>query len=228
MRGVKNEELKLAATKLILKGFSYPMIAKELGTPKATMNSWFKGLKLSDKTKAILLQRKQNHLLLVRQKAIEVLRKNRFALQEVLRQTIEKDFSRLELSAQFKELLLTMLYLGEGFKMRSTVGMGNSNSEIMAAFVTMLREIYNVADERFSCYLHLRCDQDSEQETIYWSKIIKIGKDRFRKPQFDKRTLGIRTWESYHGVCVVYCNDARIEKRLTILQKYILKRLMAA
>jgi hypothetical protein len=56
---------------------------------------------------------------------------------------------------------------------------------------------------------------------MYWSKHIAIPQSQFRKAQFDRRTTGKSTHSDYHGVCAVYCYDARIEKRLTAVQEVL-------
>lgn len=66
-------------------------------------------------------------------------------------------------------MLLAMLYLGEGFKMVSVIGLGNSNAKIMSVFVNLLRSIYNVPENKLTCYLYLRSDQDVTRETTHWS-----------------------------------------------------------
>ncbi|MDO8626564.1 MAG: hypothetical protein Q7K39_03895 [Candidatus Magasanikbacteria bacterium] len=143
------------------------------------------------------------------------------------REAAMQDIEKLDFSIVLKELLLTMLYLGEGFKkIRSAVALGNSDPRILGAFVKLLRDIYKVADFRLRCYLYLRADQNPEKEKRFWSKVLKISATQFRKSQVDKRTLGKKTWKGYHGVCAVYCYDARIEKRLTVLQEVLLEKLL--
>lgn len=226
MQGIKNEGLKQAAIKLRQKGYSYPMIEKALGTPRATLNSWFKGLKLPLRAAKLLLNRKRRNLVVIRRKALAVLKKQREDNHKQNLEKVQNILSKISFSTPVKELLLTMLYLGEGFKRKSTLGLGNSDCRILASFVKLLRDVYNISENKFTCYLHLRSDQDVQKETLYWSKAIKINIDRFRKPQFDKRTIGSKTWTNYHGVCVVYCHDAKLEKHLTILQDLLLNKIL--
>lgn len=226
MQGVKNEELKQAAIKLRQKGYSYPMIEKALGTPRATLNGWFNGLKLSQHATKTLLSRKKRNLVIVRKKALVVLKKQREEADRVNFEEVQNTFSKASFSVPVKELLLAMLYIGEGFKRKSTLGLGNSDRRVLASFVKLLKDIYNVNENKLTCYLHLRSDQDSQKETLFWSKAIKISKDKFRKPQFDKRTAGIKTWTNYHGVCVVYCHDAKLAKRLIVLQDLLLSKIL--
>lgn len=227
MQGVHNADLKKQAIILRHQGFSYPMIGIKLGVPKATLSGWLAGLKLSEKIEGKLLKRKQNNLVIARGRAWVVLNKQREDNKKIVEESVGKSISQVNFDDHTKEMLLTMLYLGEGFKRVSVVGLGNSNAKIMSVFVNLLRSVYNVPEKKLTCYLHLRSDQNVGKETTYWSNVLKINKSQFRKAQFDKRTIGTKTWKEYHGVCVVYCADAKIEKRLTVLQDLLLKKLLS-
>jgi len=226
MRGVHDEKLKHQAIALRRKGYSYPMIVKVLSVPRATLSGWLSELRLSVRVKGILLKRKKQNLVAVREKALVVLQKNRQVASHSRDLMIAADYDNFGLDKRTKELLLAMLYLGEGFKRVSVVGLGNSNSDICKMFVRLLKEIYNVPDEKFRCFLHLRMDQNSEEEKKYWSRKLGLSEQLFRKSQFDRRTQNSKTWSSYHGVCSVYCYDAVIEKRITALQKFLVKKIL--
>lgn len=216
--------LKKAAILLRKKGYSYPMIKKVLGVANGTLNSWFKNLKLPKKAQNKILMRKRNNLAALRQKALVTL-KDRISRRKIeVFKLVEKDYEGYSFDVHTKELLLAMLYLGEGFKKtRSHIGLGNSNPKIVLLFVKFLRDIYKVDDSKFRCFLHLRMDQNSEIEKKYWSNQLSIPDIYFRKPQLDKRAT-TKTWSWYHGVCAVYCYDAKIDKRLMALQQILIEK----
>lgn len=226
LKGEKRLALKKSAILLRKKGYSYPMIEKELGVIRATLSGWFKDLKLSKVAQYKILIRKKKNLEELRKKALVVLKEMRVEEMEVVEVSVKKTIAEINFENPTKEALLAMLYLGEGFKRKSTLGLGNSNLHILTAFIKLLREIYKVEEKRITCYLHLRHDQDPEKEKIYWSKGLSIKEDRFRKPQFDKRTIGIKTWQNYHGVCVIYCHDAKLQKRLLMFQSLLLNKIL--
>ncbi len=226
MRGVKNLILKNQAILLRKKGLSYNEIGLKLGVGKSTLNGWFLGLKLSEKIKKSLLDRKKNNLVKLRNKALLSLKNKRDEQYKILKLEMDKSLSKVNFDKNTKEAMLAMLYLGEGFKAKSLIGLGNSNPGIMSLFVGLLRSIYKVEEEKFRIFLHLRHDQNDLLEKKYWSKLLSIPLNKFGKTQFDQRTRGSKTWPDYHGVCAVYYYDARIEKRLTILQKSIINTLV--
>jgi len=226
MRGIKNTKLKKEAITLRKKGCSYPMIEDKLGTPRSTLNFWFRDLVLSKKAQVIILERKRKSLTKVRKKAVSVLREKKKEEIKKINDQVDLDYKYYNFSKKDKELQLAMLYLGEGFKRKGCLGLGNSNYKISLVFVKLLREIYSVNDSKLRCFLHLRYDQNEFLEKKYWSEKLNISLDYFRKTQFDKRTKGRKTWEGYHGVCSVYCYDAKIDKRLTFLQDLLIKKLL--
>lgn len=215
---------KIRARALILRqrGESYAYINGRLGIPKATLSGWFKGVSLHPQAHLRIAHRRKRNLAVQRKKALE---KRRLVSQR--EEDLQYKKFQTELAYHLKpivfEALLGMLYLGEGFKMRSVVGLGNSNIQIVRGFIVLLRKMYNVPDDRLRCYLYLRADQKPDTEVRFWSRQLGLKRSRFGKCQVDKRTLGKKTWKGYHGVCAVYCYDAQVEKRMSAIQNVLLE-----
>ncbi len=226
MRGVKNQSLIDKVIELRKSGLSYDEIILKTGTSRSNLSGWLSGMPLSKKVERNLSDKKKKHLFEARNKALLVLKNRRNEEKIITELEVDKTLSEINFDKNTNEALLTMLYLGEGFKAKSAIGLGNSNPDIMKLFVGLLRSIYDLDETKFRIFLHLRCDQDDNSEKDYWSKILFIPLNKFGKTQFDKRTQGSKTWETYHGVCSVYYYDAKIEKRLTIFQKSIINRVL--
>lgn len=202
------------------------MIKNDLDIPKATLNYWFRDVKLSAIAVNRILTRKRKNLECQRKKAIIVLRERLSKQTTEIHNAALNDFKDVKLDLSQRELLLAMLYLGEGFKISSHIGLGNSNPNVMKMFVNFLKDIYKVNNDQLRCFLHLRMDQSDAKEKKYWSKTVGISEKYFRKSQFDKRTIGIKTWKDYHGVCVIYCYSAKIAKRLIALQQIMIDKIL--
>ncbi|MFA6547792.1 MAG: hypothetical protein WCT11_02480 [Candidatus Magasanikbacteria bacterium] len=226
MRGVKNLSLIKETIILRKRGLSYDEIILKTGVSRSNLSSWFSGLVLNKKAEKLLLNKKKKHLVEARAKAFVVLKNNRNDQQKNIGLEVNETLSRINFDKNTNEALLTVLYLGEGFKTKSAIGLGNSNPEIMKLFVGLLRSIYKIDEAKFRIFLHLRYDQGDNLEKKYWSQMLLIPLNKFGKTQFDKRTQGSKTWKEYHGVCSVYYYDAKIEKRLTIFQKSIINRVL--
>ena len=217
---------KIVAINLRKRGLTYGEINNKLGTPKATLNGWFKDLILPIKAKNILLEKKRQNLIVLRKKATLVKKERQQVAHIKLFSEVEKYFKYIKFDIKTKEMLLAMLYLGEGFKNRSQVGLGNSNPEILRMFIRLVREVYKITGKQLQCYLYLRMDQNGDKEKRYWAKQLGLPISVFRKPQFDKRTVGTKTWDTYHGVCSVCYGNAKIDKRLNIVQNILVKKIL--
>ena len=226
LSGLKRDKLKHEAIKLRRQGKTYPSIESTLGVSRSTLSGWFRDLELPKKAQKMIMARKQKNIQRARLLSVESYRIVREARKKAMKEKVRQDLSILPLTPLILEALLTMLYLGEGFKKSDTIGLGNSNPYILSAFVQLLRKIYKVSDIRLSCYLHLRADQDFEKEKKFWSKALRIPLSQFHRPQFDKRTFGKKTWKTYHGVCSVYCYESGLQKRLFALQEVLLEKIL--
>ncbi|MFA6424248.1 MAG: hypothetical protein WCV83_02960 [Candidatus Magasanikbacteria bacterium] len=226
MRGVKNLFLIKRVIELRRMGLSYDEIILKTGTSRSNLSSWLSNVSLSKKVEKNLLDKKRKHLFEARNKALIVLKHRRDNQETITELEVDKTLSKIDFDKNYNEALLAMLYLGEGFKMKSAIGLGNSNPDIMKLFVGLLRSVYDLDETKFRIYLHLRYDQDDILEKKFWSQTLSIPLNKFGKTQFDKRTQGSETWKDYHGVCSVYYYDAKIEKRLTIFQKSIINRVL--
>lgn len=216
--------LKDDAILLRKKGYTYPEIEEKIHVPRATLSGWLQGIPLSKQAKLKILVRKRKNLSRAREKAVAFhITKNQNERESILKER-QGVMNKIHWTKDIKEILLGVLYLGEGSKARCFIGLGNSNSHIMKMFVSLLRDIYTIDENKFRVYLYLRADQNEEKEKKFWSKTLNISLTQFRKVQFDKRTLGKKTWIGYHGVCVVNYYDAKIEKRLTAVQDLVLKK----
>ncbi len=217
---------KKQAVELRCHGFTYPEIEKKIGVVRATLSGWFAGLKLPVRAQARILQRKRIALQSARMLAADSHRnKHKLQRAEAL-QEVSDLLETCELSVATNLALLSMLYLGEGFKRKSSIALGNSNPEIIRVFIHLLKTVFHPRPESLRCFLYLRYDQDASKEIAFWSKVTGVAPSLFRKSHHDRRTLGKKTWINYHGVCAVHCYDASIEKRLTAAQKVILERVL--
>lgn len=221
LKKLERDVLRQKAVVLRNQGKSYPLIERELGVSRSTLSGWFSGLTLEPAAVEQIRFRKQQVLEQARLQAAKKKKEQNVLNRLHTSEQVQKECFNIEWTSTMKELLLAMLYLGEGFKKRSHIGLGNSDAQILAIFVGLLRNVCHAEESRLRCHLYLRSDQDPQQEEIYWSEKLSIPRSQFRKAHFDKRTTGRETRPGYHGVCAVYCYDAHIEKRLTAFQEVL-------
>lgn len=227
MRGVKWIKEREEAIKLRKQGFSIVEIEKKLGINRSTLSGWLKDVKLASKQKVRLMKHWRQGLWIARKKAIKWhnaekakrLNSARLQAEDVLKKIDIKNKDILDFG-------LAMLYLGEGFKTRERTGMGNSDPLILKAFLFILRNNYNMPDEKLYCSLHLRADQNGTAMKKYWSKELQIPINKFKHVHFDKRTIGSKTFPNYHGVCSIQCSPVAIQRKLLNISRYFCERLL--
>jgi hypothetical protein len=94
-------------------------------------------------------------------------------------------------------LALALLYLGEGTKGQNETAMGSSDPLILKFFVTCLRSLYDVPEDKIRCEFHLRADQNPDTMMEYRAKELDLSKKNFNKDYLDKRTKGTETYSTY-------------------------------
>jgi len=75
-----------------------------------------------------------------------------------------------------------MLYAGEGFKTKGSVGMANTDPRLLAFFVAWLRRFFDVDEQRLRVRLYLHEGRDLDAATAHWSRLLDIPSDQFRAP----------------------------------------------
>ncbi|MBI4039387.1 hypothetical protein HY388_00990 [Candidatus Daviesbacteria bacterium] len=114
-----------------------------------------------------------------------------------------------------------MLYWGEGAKTgQYTVDLANSNPLIIKLFVKMLREIYNISEERLRVLLYCYANQNVQRLISYWVKITGISQKQFSKPYVRQDFLEEKKNKMPHGLIHIRYND---KKLLTLIRSDIEK-----
>ena len=131
----------------------------------------------------------------------------------------------LKTKLNLKENLLktagVMLYWGEGSKWdgEKIVDFVNSSPEMIRVFLSFLRKICGISEEKLRVFLYCYADQDIEELIDYWSKVTKISKRQFTKP-YVKKNLGVKKiGKMKYGVVHIRYND----KKLLILLKNLIE-----
>jgi hypothetical protein len=117
-------------------------------------------------------------------------------------------------------------YLGEGMKNDKTLMFANANPKILKAFLKLLRSIQGFKEEKIGIKLYLRADQLEKEMKKFWSECLHIPTQKFMKSNFDKRTIGKKTFNTYKGVCSIYYYDAKIQRFFLNLQNQYIQYLL--
>ncbi|MEK7115095.1 MAG: hypothetical protein AAB847_01930 [Patescibacteria group bacterium] len=208
-------------------GLSIGVIEKRLGINRSTLSGWFKNIELTKKQKEKLHQRWLDGLALGRKKAVAWHNKQKINRLQLAREEAGKVLDSINIeNKDILEIIIAMLYLGEGFKSSDQTGMGNSDPLILKTFIKVLQNNYGLDLKDFRCDLHLRADQDPLEMKKFWSKELNISVDNFKYVSNDKRTLGSKTHANYKGVCSVFCGRVAIKRKLLYISQGLCERLV--
>jgi len=219
----RHKLLKEQAVILRLSGQSYREISNTLSVNKSTLNGWLKNVEITSDQKNKLHQQWLAGLAKARSKAGERNRQAKIDRIQEGKIVAKKLLENMPLNNAELELFLAGLYLGEGFKIKNRYGLGNANPSIVLLFVTLIRKLYPIKEERLRAAIFGRADQNSTNLIRYWSKILNIPSNQFHKTQLDQRTKNKTTHANYYGVCAVSYNDSRLQRRILAISEEMVK-----
>lgn len=193
-----------------------------LQLPKSTLCTWCKGIILDAKAQARIDEKVKNTLIESRIKAWASLANKRKKYIENIFGTNKKLANKLK-DNEVAKIALAMLYLGEGSKTnRGAVMFGNSEPNIVALFMALLRQCYKIDESKFRFTLQCRADQDVNKLESFWLKLTGIPRSQCFKVQIDPRTKGKPSKkQNYKGVCRIDYFSAHIDNELKIIVKLI-------
>lgn len=212
--------LRERAIKLRLQGQTYGQIRKQLSVSKSTLSDWLSKLPLTEDQLKILSQNKESSLELGREKFREVFRKKRL---NRLKQTLDNQIKEL-LPLSNKELFLTgvFLYWGEGAKKHGAVTISNTDPRVVRFALHWMTESLKIPKQKIKINLHLYKDMNIKEAISFWSTILDIPKDQFRKPYIKKTNREGLTYKSYgHGTCRLYAGSVELSEKIAMSIKAI-------
>lgn len=206
------------------KGMTYREIQDHLGIeiPKGTISHWCVNVPMSKKQKRRIEILNIENLKRGRKRALEVHKEMRDSREQRFLAENQHLLDMYLSEPSVRKIVLAILHLAEGHKRASTVVFGNSDPEIIAMFINLLRSTYKTDESRFRVTVQCRADQNTKKLATFWSKLTQVPLTQFYKPQVDKRTLGIPTKKKeYMGVCRIDYLSAVVDQEL----KYVARML---
>lgn len=207
-------------------GLSIRSIELALGVSRSTLSGWLRGVKLTEAQEKALRTSWINGLVSARLAASYKNRKKKLERLDFAKERAFKIVDAIDLEeTNVSKLALALLYSGEGFKVAEETSLGNSDTKIVTAFYRLLDKVYGIDKNRLRIYLHLRADQSPLTEMKYWGRILDLTPKYFKIAPVDKRTIGKKTFEGYHGVCAVRYYDVSIKRELVEIAKEYYRRI---
>lgn len=176
------------------KGSSLPEISATLGVPKTTVFRYTKDVEILPQFRDILRSKRGGS-------------KKRKQIKEL--QALEEAKQFMHLSDREKLLLISALYWGEGTK--KDFGLSNTDPNLIKIFVSGLRQVLGVTDDRLGISVRIYEDLDKDKCLTFWSAIVGIPKDRFVGVNI---LIGKKKGKLPYGMCRV-----RVKKGGDLLKK---------
>lgn len=192
------------ARSLRTQGYSYFEIANHssIQKPRSTIVTWCTGIKLS-----AAAQKRLDLYVRRKLKEAQTNSANSSKARKLQRKAAAAErasgFELLLSDAQVKRIILGTLYLAEGSKGdRGGPTFGNSDPEIIALYLSLLRSSFDLDESKFRCTLQARDGQDIQSLEKFWGDITNIPKEQFYTARIDSRGKGqLLRKPDYKGVC---------------------------
>lgn len=206
-------EIKEKAIKYRTKGYSLNEISKILRIAKSTSSAWLKNINLNSKAQNRL---KQKHIL-GQYKAMKTAKAKRDLLMNEYDRLSINSINNIKLDKNVYKLLCSFLFWTEGGKStNSYVFFTNSDPKMIATFVKLIRNSYQLDEKKFRAMIHVHEYHDEVKIKDFWSKITNIPIAQFSK-SYRKPHTGKRIRDNYMGTIRIRYYDYRIALELRSL-----------
>ncbi len=184
-------------------GWSLGEISLRIKIPKNTIFGWVKDIKLTHRQKERIKQKIITSGAIGRMLAVKVNREKIEKWKSDIRKKVKHYGQLATKNPEINKLICGVLYLCEGAKYPSSryLYFGNSNPNMVSAFLFLLRKCYHINESKLRFEIGYRWNQDYEKLKTFWSRLTRIPKSRCLKTKPDPRTKGKPTLrKGYHGV----------------------------
>ncbi|MBI5348635.1 MAG: hypothetical protein HZB77_04860 [Chloroflexi bacterium] len=144
---------------------------------------------------------------------------------EAAREQAQPIIERLADNKDALMLMASALYMGEGAKGDGQFSIGNSDPQIIQAWVALLRQLFDVDESKLRCQLAISEGMDEEGLTQYWSEVTGIPTSQFIKGSVRKESGG-RKREGYKGVCIVHYYSLEVKRLLDAIGQGVIDELL--
>lgn len=206
-------DLKLKAQKLRRKGLSIKNIEKRLKVSRSSVSLWVRDIKLTRKQINKLYVNKTKGSL----KGSYIASRNKIKrTQELVKKSIvsgREDVGKLFLRDKF--IAGVAMYFAEGTKSSSNVSFSNSDPRSVSFMADWFRRICKVPEEKFRCYLYIHDNLDEKKAKKYWSDLIGVPLEQFRKSYIVRNnTKRLRKVKHIYGILRLTVSDANLSRKI--------------
>lgn len=208
-------EDKFKAQKLRKQGLSYREILQTISVSKSTISLWCKDIKLTEKQKLRLLNKKRFGQRKGSLVAAENKRKARIERTKNIRILAKKDVGRIINRDKFMAGIA--LYAAEGTKGDGKAAFSNSDPQLIKFMMNWFLTSAKVPMKRLrgAIWLHERLNKIKAKK--FWSNLTGIPQNQFHKTYVAKvkdQSRKIRKNIHQHGVFAIKFSDSAIHRKI--------------
>jgi len=206
-------ELKLKAQELRARGLSIKEIEKKIKVSRSSVSLWVRDVKLTKKQiKKLYVNKKTGSLKGSYIAAMNKIRRKK-ELTKLMIKNGEKEVENI--SNRDKFIAGIAMYFAEGTKNSSNVSFSNSDPRSIKFMVDWFRKICNVPNKKIRCNLYIHDNLNEATAKKYWSDLIKIPLEQFRKSYIVKNnTNRLRKVKHIYGILRITVSDANLNRKI--------------
>jgi hypothetical protein len=206
-------ETKEKAEKLRTRGYSLSEISHILKIYKSTASVWLKDIELNQKAQ----KRLEKRHILGQYKAMQTVKIKRDLIKNKIDEISVHSIKNIKLNKELYKLLCSFLFWTEGGKSTdSYVFFTNSDPKMVATFVKLIRNSYELDESKFRALVHIHKYHDEKEIKNFWSKITDFPLAQFSK-SYQKPNTGKRIRDNYMGTIRIRYYDYKIALELRSL-----------
>ena len=205
-------EEKMKAREFRKQGKSTIWIAKELGVAVSSVSLWTRDIKLTEEQYEYLRNSDARHEAQKKGARANVIKHRQ------KRQQFQEEGRIKAREGDPLHLAGCMLYWGEGHKSRNTVGMVNSDVDMLIYFMRFLREALLVQDSEITFRVNAYLGNGLSEDDIinYWLDVLDLTRDNLNKCSFDKKPSSSKQIRGklIYGVGEITVNSTQLSQHI--------------
>jgi len=220
---LRKPKLHKKAVALRRKGLSYNEILRYVSVGQSTISRWCCNILLTKNQKERLWRKRVRNpfILNLEKKALHRKKEaNKWAKNQ-----LEK------ISFDQKPLIITgiMLYWAEGTKFTSkfTIEFTNTDPRIIKMMMEFFRKVLKIKEDKFVITVRVRRGANVNMAKKYWSRITKLSKKNFRRPEILELNKGSKSLKKYpYGMCRIVVFDVLSYRKMAALIEEFYKKFL--
>jgi len=186
------------------KGFSLRKLEKQFHIANTTISLWVRDV--DSKEPAFILARKR---------------------EKEWREKSAKVGSKYKINQINAQILVSILYWCEGSKYPTTnnVSFANSDSNLVKTYLELLRIAFPINENKLRARLQVHTTHDYQEILDYWSKLLRIPKEKFEKPTITAPTKNMKR-QNYKGTCTIKYYDVKLQLNIMGLYEAFASRFL--